>query len=611
MKTNLIQKFDSLTKTQKLLVYIIAGVIVVDLILGGILLSRRKISAVRLECVSGAGNYKAAPLTALDSYASNGLIKDDGFANFKFSQEQKDLFKTIYEQNETVALTVRVQVQPTTKQAMMLGIPVELPFQFGFLSAEDFSKKGKFIKQIYPNARRILIQGDLQHAPEVFDISFAIQKSDDIEKFIPEGFFIYSNLRTKILAACVVPSQLGFDFSEIPFYGFGPNGGRVDFEKKAFDFAGGSLVFPVQNTKNGTMPEFVITLDDDIAFKSGMNDSVYSEVNIGGEKLRVKSVVQANEFIIPAAALKAPFARLEIVTNPECIKSIVMRSVKIDKDKALRTDPGLILKYKASNWRNLDYEVFEWDRKPGILFFDTRNYLVQEKMFSRLAYFVEKEGYKGTLLTNEQLEGKHGYNAHDYSAQSMAEFFNKASRESFKLNDEELQLKQILIKNGLFELLEDGITVEPKDGGIVSISQESADWMRTNFLAHEGWHTVFFCDEEFRNFVGAVYYTMDPDSLDFLVEYFKSQPGLGYDVNDEYLMHNEMMAYIMQQRLSEVRNYFIHLANRGSVMQYTPKLAAYVRKTEAQGFEDAAIALNDYVFDKYGIICGNIALITR
>ena len=76
-------------------------------------------------------------------------------------------------------------------------------------------------------------------------------------------------------------------------------------------------------------------------------------------------------------------------------------------------------------------------------------------------------------------------------------------------------------------------------------------------------------------------------------------------------MHNEFMAYIMQQKLSEVAKYFVHLANRGSVIDYTPQLAAYIRKTEGRGFEDAATALNDFVYDKYGIVCGNIALVNR
>jgi hypothetical protein len=33
--------------------------------------------------------------------------------------------------------------------------------------------------------------------------------------------------------------------------------------------------------------------------------------------------------------------------------------------------------------------------------------------------------------------------------------------------------------------------------------------------------------------------------------------------------------------------------------------------TEGRGFEDAANAWNDFVFDKYGIVCGNIALVSR
>ena len=71
------------------------------------------------------------------------------------------------------------------------------------------------------------------------------------------------------------------------------------------------------------------------------------------------------------------------------------------------------------------------------------------------------------------------------------------------------------------------------------------------------------------------------------------------------------MAYLMQQRISEVAKYFVHLANRGSVIKYTPELAAYVRKTEGKTFEDAALALNDFVFDKYQIVGGNIALISK
>ena len=618
-------KLPELTKTQKLLSLAITLFLLLDIVAGIILLANKNKSAVRLVNSNG----QMSRLYALDSAAAKGSIKADGYANFKFTKEQKKIFYRTYNENGNAALTVRLQILPTKKQKEILASEEEALFRYGFLGNEDFTIEGKFLKKKYPDTRRIQIQGDEKSAPEIFDLSFALQKNDNIEKHLPEGFFIYSTVRCKILAACLVPAEIGFDLSkDIPFYGFACNGGFVNFEAKSFDFSGSSMVFPVQSNLKQSMPEYRILLSENEEYKTTREHSVRVQMNVGGEKLYVNNVKAAREVIIPTAALNTPFSRTEFAENSECVDSLIMRGTKaaasaIDGEISLdglsslgyevlepiRTDPGLILNYKTSQWRTADYEIYEWDRFPQILFFDTRNYEVQDRLFRRLAFFVEKQGYKGRLLTNEELGDMHGYNAHDYSAQSMANFFNKAAEINFQLNEEELLLKRILIYNGLLE--DDGFYVKANEGGLVSISRETPGWSRTNLLAHEGWHTIFFRDAEFRNFVSAVYYTFDPDSRAFLIDYFKSQPSLGYDVNDEYLMHNEFMAYIMQQRLSEVANYFVHLANRGTVINYTPKLAAYVRKTEGQGFEDAAFALNDFVYDKYGIVCGNIALVNR
>ena len=245
-----------------------------------------------------------------------------------------------------------------------------------------------------------------------------------------------------------------------------------------------------------------------------------------------------------------------------------------------------------------------------VAFFDTKDYDVQDKLFKRLAFFSEKAGYTGKLVTDKVMAGEHGFNAHDYKAQTLADFFELARKTNFPLNEYEVMLQKILCAHGIIAQNADG-SFSAGFGALVSISQESNLSLRAKLLAHEGWHTLFFRDEEFRNYVGAVYYTMDPTSREFLVEYFKSQPQLGYDTEDSYLMNNEFMAYVMQQRLSEVGKYFVHHANRGSVITYTPELAAYIRKTNGQGFEDAAAALNDFVYDKYGIVCGNIALVSR
>ena len=601
-------KWPQMTKSQLILSIIVIVFLLMDLIAGIVLLVNKNKSAVRIVYSSD----EISRLYALDSAATKGTVSNE-YANFKFTQEQKEYFYKTYQEKGSVALTICLQMMPTKKQKQLLASDAETVLRYGFLTGDDFTINGKFIKKKYPDIKRIQVQADEKKAPELFDLSFAVQKNDNIEKYIPEGFFVYSTIRCRVIAACVVPAEIGFDVSkEIPYYGFACNGGLIDFENKSFDFSGSSMIFPVQSNQRQSLPEYRVLLSENPENKTTKEHSVKVQMNVGGEKLYLNNVATARELIIPTGALNTPFSRTEFTDNSECVESLIMRGTKVSGKEVLdpiRTDPGLILNYKTSQWRTADYEIYEWDRFPQILFFDTRNYEVQDRLFRRLAFFVEKQGYKGKLLTNEELGDMHGYNAHDYSAESMARFFNKATELNFTLNEEELLLKRILIHNGLFE--DDGIYVKANEGGLVSISRETPGWSRTNLLAHEGWHTIFFRDAEFRNYVSAVFYTFDPTSRDFLIDYFKSQPSLGYDTNDEYLMHNEFMAYIMQQRLSEVAKYFVHLANRSTVIEFTPQLASYIIKTEGRGFEDAATALNDFVFDKYGIVCGNIALVNR
>ena len=603
--------FHRLTDFQKKTIILCSSLLVVFLLIIIFFTVNRHKSAVHLECIETQGS---SSLIAINKYAQKGIIKDGQTAFFKFSPHQLQLLSSVYEKYSTVSITVRINLLPKKNKEHQNGF-----LKFGFLTEKDFTKSSKKKLVNISDSSHPLIQANLDNAPQIFDISLAAQKQQDIkdyQKNLPKGFFISSDYDCKIMATCAVPSEMGFDINyEVPFYGFAGNGGYLDFSNNTIDFSGASLVFPVENTSVSSMPEFAITLDQTKENKSTLENKVLINFTLGGEKFSLKNVKTDSQIIIPSSALKSPFSRAEITQNSDHISSFILRATYNQPNSEgqvlipVRTDPGLILNYNKSAWRTLDYEIFEWDRFERILFFDTRNYNIQDNFFKRMAYFVEKEGYKGTLLTDEQLQGKHGYNAHDYSAASMANFFNKALQENFKLNKEEEILKKILLENDLIEF--DGTVFIPNKGGIVSISQESAPYLRSTFLAHEGWHTLFFNDEEFRNFTSAVYYTMDQTSIQFLKDYFKSQPGLGYDQNDDYLMHNEFMAYIMQQNISEVSKYFVHLANRGSVIKYTPKLAAYVRKTEGKTFEDAALALNDFVFDKYQIIGGNITLISK
>ena len=204
----------------------------------------------------------------------------------------------------------------------------------------------------------------------------------------------------------------------------------------------------------------------------------------------------------------------------------------------------------------------------------------------------------------------HGYNAHDYRDETLAAFFTKAKEKPGVLNQHEELLKEILLENRIIIQNEDG-TYRAGEGAIISISQSSADYLRNSLCAHEAWHGIYFTDEDFRNTTAAIYYTIDQNAVDFLIGYWKSQPSLNYDSQDDYLIKNEFMAYIMQQGVSSSRAYFKRLANYASVQKAIPDSAFYVIQTDARAFEDAAIAFDSYASDRWGLSNGRVSLIIK
>jgi hypothetical protein len=605
----IINWFKNTSRAVKAACAVVATIIVIDLVCWGFLAGKNNKPSVFLEALPGG---ELSGLVSLDSGAAKGGIKNNGYADFGFTDIQKKIIEEIYESTGSCAVVIKVQTE-------VFG---EGLFRYGFLSDSDFNKRGKLIKQEKLTDKRIAVSADLSKLAGSFAVSIALPKAEKGKaKTIPQGFFVYSDLPCSVLGVSVCAAEIGFDKSrEMPFFGFSSNGGLIDSSFSSVDFSSASETFAVQNTVDVSMPEIIVKLSDYEEYESTLEKSIFVKLNAGGEQLSIKNVKNAKSLVIPSSSLKMPFSLYDIAENKEVVTSILMRNPAEKKELMfnpvasevfipVRTDPGLILKYPKSNWRVSDYEIFEWDRFPGILFFDTRNYDIQDNFFRRMAFFVEKQGYKGRILSNEELQGKHGYNAHDYSPESMADFFNVADKKGIKLNKEEETLRKILLQNGL--LISDGGKFKAGTGGLVSISQESADYLRVQLLAHEGWHTLFFRDENYRNYVAAVYYNFDPNSQAFLIDYFKSQPSLGYDTNDEYLMKNEFMAYIMQQGLGYVADYFVSHAKWGSVQKYTKNLADYIISTNGQGFVEAAVMLNDFVFDNYGIVCGNINLVRR
>jgi hypothetical protein len=271
-------------------------------------------------------------------------------------------------------------------------------------------------------------------------------------------------------------------------------------------------------------------------------------------------------------------------------------------------DPALILDYPPSSWRRGDYEVFRWDSFPSLLIFDTASYAVQDRLFKRLAFFVEKAGYRGRLAVDEEIAGQHGWNAHDYRAADLARFFEAARLEAFPLLPEERELETLLL--GASILRREGDRILPGGGGIISISRESEGYLRSLFMTHEGFHGIFFVDEDFREFSRRRWEALSPAARRFIISYFDYQR---YDIGDEYLMINEFMAHVLQQPVSRAARYFGEtLASRIEASSWRRTVlpekdeAAGIWPALAEAFSAEARAFDGYVANRWGLGAGRV-----
>lgn len=481
----------------------------------------------------------------------------------------------------------------------------------GFLYGEDFSKSGKILKEL---ESRPVVTVDFTNFN---GLSFKIILNAKKDRELPKGFFIRTSggIKYKIKKIDCVAPKVGFDISSrVPVFAFSPNGGRVNcqqiFDRKEFDFSGISDIFPTLNSKDSLLPVLKIKVSTSEEF-----NSTY-KINYGGEKLTIRSKKSDDESSIQTeeiqlSAFQNSFAQFRAEENTEKILSVMVCSNDkkyLDSLEPISADPGLILKWKSKNFRERDFEIFRWSDFPNILFFDTANYAVQDDLFRRLAYFVEKAGYKGTLVSDEILNGKHGYNAHDYRSKDLASFFDTAERENFPLNERELRLKEILLRNEIIFQGSDGKIIEG-NGALISISQESTPSLRQVFVAHEGWHGLYFTDEDFRNVTASIYYTADPESIQFLHAYFQATPTLNYDVSDEDLMKNEFMAYMLQRPVNQVRDYFVNMAKREHSQYMIKPEADYIIATDAESFISAADLFDQYVSSRWNLSGGYVGRI--
>jgi len=274
----------------------------------------------------------------------------------------------------------------------------------------------------------------------------------------------------------------------------------------------------------------------------------------------------------------------------------------------IKADPAFVINMPKKNWRNKNYEIFRWDRFPSLLIFDFDNYAVQDKMFKRLAFFVEKTGFRGRLAPDSEIKELHAWNAHDYRAQDLAAFFNAAKKANFPLSDEEKQLEKILLSEKIIR--ESSGEIAAGYGGIISVSRESAEYLRYRFITHECFHGIFFLDADFRDFSRRRWEQLSAPAKRFITSYFDFQQ---YDTKDEYLLINEFMAHVLQQSVSQAAEYFGHyLPTR--LLESSWRASTLPKKDEASGtwptlaaaFTTEAEAFSDYVNIRWGLAAGRV-----
>ena len=272
-------------------------------------------------------------------------------------------------------------------------------------------------------------------------------------------------------------------------------------------------------------------------------------------------------------------------------------------NEALGIDVAALLEYPQNIWRNSEYEVFRWNLLGNMLIFDFADYRQQAAYLKRLAFFVEKEGYRGRLVPDDELELLHGWNAHDYRAEDVARFFQAAADAGFTLNLRERRLEEVLIDNGV--LIRSGSRILPGLGGFLSISRESGEYLRNLFLTHEGMHGLFFSDPGFRAYTRSLWDSFSETEKNFWKTFFSYRR---YDPDDEYLVVNELQAYLLQQPLDAVDAYYKDYTLPNMIVRQ-PETADVVKQLLEEypdHFISSASFLDKYLQDKWGVGAGDL-----
>lgn len=553
-------------------------------------------------CLCACSQQKGDSVLTCQGVPLVGLNKEAVEASIKKPEKQDCMyFEFTDKQRKTMSAKV------STKKRLAVQAVVSLSTGNGKVTL-GFMNKGQGENEYVSVAEIVSPEIAAEHGNSV-TLSLCL----DPQKPIPTGMYVSSSLPCTVSSVSFIDAIIGADTLN-NVYAMGPSGGEAS--SSVIDFTDGKTIFDTSMSSSTILPKIELSVQP--GNNSGNMDKRKSTVfHYGPDSFELFASPSQAVFTLQTAAVTEPFAKLS--EDGHEIYSAFMTSNSADEyapnedgivTRGLPCDIGLIFDWPQDKWRSRDYELFVWEEFPEVLIFDFKNYKIQNEFFTRLAYFVEKNGYKGTLVGDDFVRDKHGYNAHDYKGDDLARFFTLVSEKKFRINAREKQLRQILLDNGIILNNGDG-TYSGGKGAVISIARESAPELRHTLMAHESWHGIYFTNGDFRNYVSKLYDAFDKNAMGFLKTYFSSYPSLQYDITDDYLMHNEFMAYHLQQSVAETGPYFKTRATWNTVTSHNPSAANYVYRNDAKDFTETSTALSQYVFDHWGFKAGSTVLMER
>lgn len=564
----------------------LAFLLIFVVVLGG---CRTGYSSVTCSVPSGV----VLKLKALSPSAKNGrFVAPRSTAWFSFDEKSLTTILSRDSSLDSIEVTIK------TESSVPLSIALAPVFKKDLTSRGTLANNPEIrsLSRVEQVAGTVVIRMQMASREPGNDIlGFAVESlsTDTGTELSSDSYAVITDVR-------LCPMETGWDTANSSYWaGFGALGGVRSYgEKGTVELPpNGSAVFSFSGSSN------------DIGTPVQQNRSVFS----AGKTLfgwRASPIVHTAR--VYAEQLPETPSSITPVSGTELLSGIRIEPLSLihrleDTRRPISVDPNAMITWPQTAWRNKDCEVFAWDRFPSILIFDTATYAIQSQYFKRLAFFVEKAGYRGNLMYDQDIAHLHGFNAHDYRAESLAEFFNRASQEQFPLNVQEEDLRAILLEQGIIIQKDDGFI--PGEGAVLSFSRQSSTSLRYLFMTHEGFHGLYFTHQEYQAEMYRLYTSMDSRAVDFLESYFSVIKSRGYDCSDQYLMENECMAYTMQQSISRVSSYFsetLHerfLRHGGSSV-----LAKYIDDTDAMDFVKLAQSLESFVYGKWGIVAGRVGL---